>query len=641
MAITSRQIGWSQESNILWSISKQLEQIARLGGGGSGTVTGTGVNGQLAFWNGTTSVAGSNALSWDDVNKGLTISGSKYNVGTYWKAIPGSNFPVGNFRGITYGNGLFVAIAQRSANPDSTTTSIVTSPDGVTWTFRTLPTITSLIGVTYQNGIFIAYGHLSQRGFYSYDGINWFITTGLNGQIYGMTYGRDKFVACKIDNSLGRIAISYDGKNWQNVVTPASMDLAFTGIAYGNDRYVAVAGSTSANAIAISYDGITWTSVTRPLVGTVSPSSVTYGKGLFVVSCDNGKILTSPDGINWTARDTPLTGVLIWKCIYAEGVFIAAGAFISAQNRFIYSVDGITWLEANTPALNNWAGFAYGNGMVVAVSYGGPNTSALVAKSGELNNFIPQNDNITHGRQSFTDDVALIQSSRLGIGTNAPLASLVVASGNTLLGQNTDGGQRLQVNGTTLLKGSTSDATANALSVTNSSNTSLFSVANNGAATFNGNVTLAGSISSTSFGGVIQAGSLFSFYSSTGTIEAVLGITLNSASSASNGIGISRSTNITTNAANFLTINSSSIAFAPTSGSNEMNGILVAPIINQGGTANGITRGIYVNATLTSAANFRAIETARGNIVFSNLPTSSAGLPTGALWNNGGVVNIV
>jgi len=82
MAITSRQIGWSQESNILWSISKQLEQIARLGGGGSGTVTGSGVSGQLAFWNGATSVAGSNALSWDDVNKGLTISGNKYNVGT-------------------------------------------------------------------------------------------------------------------------------------------------------------------------------------------------------------------------------------------------------------------------------------------------------------------------------------------------------------------------------------------------------------------------------------------------------------------------------------------------------------------------------------------------------------------------------
>jgi hypothetical protein len=28
-------------------------------------------------------------------------------------------------------------------------------------------------------------------------------------------------------------------------------------------------------------------------------------------------------------------------------------------------------------------------------------------------------------------------------------------------------------------------------------------------------------------------------------------------------------------------------------------------------------------------------------VVFGNLPTSSAGLPTGAIWNNGGVINIV
>ena len=30
-----------------------------------------------------------------------------------------------------------------------------------------------------------------------------------------------------------------------------------------------------------------------------------------------------------------------------------------------------------------------------------------------------------------------------------------------------------------------------------------------------------------------------------------------------------------------------------------------------------------------------------GVIIASNLPTSSAGLPTGALWNNSGVINIV
>ena len=83
------------------------------------------------------------------------------------------------------------------------------------------------------------------------------------------------------------------------------------------------------------------------------------------------------------------------------------------------------------------------------------------------------------------------------------------------------------------------------------------------------------------------------------------------------------------------------INFAPTSGTASFNGLNLSNTINQTGGANGITRGLYVNPTLTSAANFRAIETARGNIVFGNLPTSSAGLPTGALWNDAGTVKIV
>jgi hypothetical protein len=69
--------------------------------------------------------------------------------------------------------------------------------------------------------------------------------------------------------------------------------------------------------------------------------------------------------------------------------------------------------------------------------------------------------------------------------------------------------------------------------------------------------------------------------------------------------------------------------------------LLLSFTINQQGTSNGISRGIYINPTLTSAVDFRAIETASGNVVFGNLPTSSSGLPTGAIWNNGGVLNIV
>jgi hypothetical protein len=57
--------------------------------------------------------------------------------------------------------------------------------------------------------------------------------------------------------------------------------------------------------------------------------------------------------------------------------------------------------------------------------------------------------------------------------------------------------------------------------------------------------------------------------------------------------------------------------FAPTSGTASINLIQLNWIINQTGGANGITRGLYVNPTLTSAFDFRAIETTVGNVLFN------------------------
>ena len=55
--------------------------------------------------------------------------------------------------------------------------------------------------------------------------------------------------------------------------------------------------------------------------------------------------------------------------------------------------------------------------------------------------------------------------------------------------------------------------------------------------------------------------------------------------------------------------------FTPTSGTAVFNALNLAFTINQTGGANGITRGLYVNPTITAAADFRAIETTVGNIL--------------------------
>jgi len=69
------------------------------------------------------------------------------------------------------------------------------------------------------------------------------------------------------------------------------------------------------------------------------------------------------------------------------------------------------------------------------------------------------------------------------------------------------------------------------------------------------------------------------------------------------------------------------ISFIPSSGSAEWYGLDLRPTINQTGTATGVTRGLYIAPTLTSAANFRAIETTAGNVLFG-----ASG--TGFFWDN-------
>jgi hypothetical protein len=52
---------------------------------------------------------------------------------------------------VTYGNGIFVAVAATG-----TGNRVMTSSDGITWTARTSAGDNSWYGVTYGNGVFVA-----------------------------------------------------------------------------------------------------------------------------------------------------------------------------------------------------------------------------------------------------------------------------------------------------------------------------------------------------------------------------------------------------------------------------------------------------------------------------------------------------
>jgi len=71
---------------------------------------------------------------------------------------------------------------------------------------------------------------------------------------------------------------------------------------------------------------------------------------------------------------------------------------------------------------------------------------------------------------------------------------------------------------------------------------------------------------------------------------------------------------------------SDTINFAPTSGTATYATLLAIPTINQTGGANGITRGLFINPTLTAAADWRAIEVASGITILGASTTAKASL---------------
>jgi hypothetical protein len=70
---------------------------------------------------------------------------------------------------------------------------------------------------------------------------------------------------------------------------------------------------------------------------------------------------------------------------------------------------------------------------------------------------------------------------------------------------------------------------------------------------------------------------------------------------------------------------------------------------NSGGTNNARLDVVGINSTNTdytawfrNSTNIVAMSIRNDSVIFMpNLPTSSAGLPGGALWNNSGVINVI
>ena len=235
----------------------------------------------------------------------------------------GSFFPL---EYVAFGNGLFVAVGYATVGV-TPTSFIRTSPDGINWTVRTPSEAMWFQAISYGNGLFVAVARFgTNRIMTSPDGITWTSrTTSINPTFTGVAYGNGIWVAVSLGSPGGTTFTSYDGINWDEQAT----------VFGANTIHFAAGKFTIGNYYSV--DGLTWISNSIAF----SPQSITYGNGYFVGVNDSGtnRIVYSTNAINWTA--IPAASVATFECIAFGNNTFVMGATTGTSRINYLQFDGL------------------------------------------------------------------------------------------------------------------------------------------------------------------------------------------------------------------------------------------------------------------------------------------------------------
>ena len=252
--------------------------------------------------------------------------------------------------GVTYGGGQFVAVGDPG--------TVLTSPDGETWTVRDPGTTDSLRGIAYGNGLFVATG-TGGLILTSPDGITWTSRDGRTTKnLSGVTYGNGRFVAV---GGSGTVRYSTDGVTWELGLSGTTA--ALQGVGFGAGKFVA---GGSSGTIIHSNDGQIWTAASSGTFSFDYFFSATGLNGTHVAVGSNGAILRSTDGgATWTRPapvDTPAFTRL--RSVTHDGNrFIAVGDPLDEDGepgKVLISADGANWTVTDVPSDAFFNGIALG-----------------------------------------------------------------------------------------------------------------------------------------------------------------------------------------------------------------------------------------------------------------------------------------
>jgi len=196
---------------------------------------------------------------------------------------------------------------------------VMTSPDGITWTARTVAEANN------------------------WKGVCWSSTLGL-------------FVAVAQDGT-HRVMTSVDGLTWTAQTAAAALQWQKVTWAPALGLFCAVAIDGSPNSIMTSPDGVTWTQRAG------SPGwAIAWSPALHLFVTVNTQPSTSPDGITWTLRTPPSNNTwfgVTWAPEVGLFVAVSVNGTSDSTHRAMASADGITWTGYTTPNAGTWTSVAW------------------------------------------------------------------------------------------------------------------------------------------------------------------------------------------------------------------------------------------------------------------------------------------
>lgn len=301
-----------------------------------------------------------------------------------------ATFPLSGYywTDVAYGDGKFVAVAERSGGTSSTISAQqgVYSKNGITWNTMNLPSAQHWGKICYGAGVFVTLsnGNIvpgvgdttdSFAGAWSTNGTSWTqFKAPLKTRFGPLIFGKDKFLAITNESRVTSHPYMYstDGKSW---VSQTGFPIICADITYGADKFVAV---DDGGTIAYSNDGLSWTKATiSNMPGhDLDRCRICYGQGKFVILTEtrySGMACGySMDGLNWSWTILPKsiqdTFNQVTNIAYGNGVFIAVDdSQYYGSSQCLYSYDGVSWFLCDFTGSGSWVKVVYGNDRFVAL----------------------------------------------------------------------------------------------------------------------------------------------------------------------------------------------------------------------------------------------------------------------------------